>query len=649
MREAKRALLLVLCQILVLALVPRVPLVLSTDTYFYHEDDAHHFNRTVEMAKRGDPNPYYFNKPSLHFYLRLPVIAASVAFEKLRGRMRSVQEIRTRDPYGLAGYAYTTSHPAVLRWNRALSAAASLAIVLIASLMAWKMGASKMGIFLTGLLTAFSPEFLANSHIIGVDIMMALFCVLSTLFAMSAARSFTFPKLILSGLCAGLAGASKYNALPIAFVPLAVWVLKDRSLKGLALCGVLPLVGFLLGCPYAAITPKEFWSGLSYEVWHYGVAGHEGHTAQPGIAQALFYLSWLTTDGVGLLGTILAALGVSFLLSSRSPQAIVFLIFPFLYTTLMVFQKANFTRNMVVIVPYVAIAAGYAFAAICSILVRKDAPRSRSRNLLASFIISGFFAGTIAPEVQRSSTLVSEAVRVDSRESLASWIRDVRPIQNDVAIAGALQVRPELFSLPGVDAFDPTKQSFANLIQSGYDYIAIPSDLIPNPMPSFLTQNISLSGEVGQQRVPHSPAITVLKVVPEALTTVAATSPSELEIIFNRDSHVLPCEDSREGHCWSNSRITKLKIFRTSLHAPTTIKLMVMSPWQNQLVKISSSSGTQLATLELSEPGAWKHLDVTIPPNALTATLSISQVHSPESRHVGEDRRRLGVALKIAP
>jgi predicted lysophospholipase L1 biosynthesis ABC-type transport system permease subunit len=78
----------------------------------------------------------------------------------------------------------------------------------------------------------------------------------------------------------------------------------------------------------------------------------------------------------------------------------------------MVFQKANFTRNMVVIVPYVAIAAGYAFAAICSILVRKDAPRSRARNLLASFIISGFFAGTIAPEVQRSSTLVSEAVRV---------------------------------------------------------------------------------------------------------------------------------------------------------------------------------------------------------------------------------------------
>ena len=77
MREAalKKAA-MVACAVL-LALVLRAPLVSSNSRYFYHEDDAHHFNRTVEMAQRFDLNPSYFNKPALHFYLRMPVVWAS--------------------------------------------------------------------------------------------------------------------------------------------------------------------------------------------------------------------------------------------------------------------------------------------------------------------------------------------------------------------------------------------------------------------------------------------------------------------------------------------------------------------------------------------------------------------------------------------
>ena len=71
--------------------------------YLYQEDEAHHHNRTVEMVKEGRFNPNYFLKPSLHFYLRMPVIAAGFLYEVSQGRVRKLEELKTRDPRGLAG------------------------------------------------------------------------------------------------------------------------------------------------------------------------------------------------------------------------------------------------------------------------------------------------------------------------------------------------------------------------------------------------------------------------------------------------------------------------------------------------------------------------------------------------------------------
>ena len=62
----------------------RFPFINSGMPYFYDEDEAHHHNRVVNMVKRGEFNPNYFLKPSLHFYLRMPVVAVSfLAFAAL--------------------------------------------------------------------------------------------------------------------------------------------------------------------------------------------------------------------------------------------------------------------------------------------------------------------------------------------------------------------------------------------------------------------------------------------------------------------------------------------------------------------------------------------------------------------------------------
>ena len=75
--------------LLFLAVWVRAPYVSKDLPYFYNEDEAHHFNRVVNMVKSGSFDPEYFHKPSLNFYLRMPVVAASFLWEVSKGRIRS--------------------------------------------------------------------------------------------------------------------------------------------------------------------------------------------------------------------------------------------------------------------------------------------------------------------------------------------------------------------------------------------------------------------------------------------------------------------------------------------------------------------------------------------------------------------------------
>jgi hypothetical protein len=75
------------------AFAMRWPLVASNDRYIRDEDDGRQFNRTVEMAKERDPNPHYFNKPTLNYSLRIPVVVGAYLFAKSNGEITSLDEI----------------------------------------------------------------------------------------------------------------------------------------------------------------------------------------------------------------------------------------------------------------------------------------------------------------------------------------------------------------------------------------------------------------------------------------------------------------------------------------------------------------------------------------------------------------------------
>lgn len=604
------------------------PLVTSNTRYFYQEDDAHHFNHTVEMAQDRRLNPHYFNKPALHFYLRMPVVYASAAWEKLHGRLGSLKEIRTRNSYGVGDYAFTPSHPNILLWNRLESVAWCAIIGILVFSITRRFTNQLAPALFAAAITYASPEFLKNSYIIGVDTLMALLCLTCTAVALTGLSSRSPKRLTLCAFTAGLACAAKYNAAPIAIVPLTLWALKDRSILSLFLVGVAGFLGFFVGAPYSLLAFDEFWKGISFELWHYAVAGHVGNTAERGLPQLLFYCRWLVSDGIGWLATILSLYGCVSLLRHDRQRAIVFGVFPVAYCALMVMQRANFTRNMVVMIPYFTIYAAYAFSRI------KESAQHSARDLALLTLVAGC---VLALPLARSGIIIRDSLyRGDSRDALFMWFQNVRIEDEDVAVAGQLQIPWELLNLPGVDSFDLSETSLESLITRGYRYVIIPSSHT-SLLSSAYEVAWRTAGDESPQRVPSNPSITIAK--PKASATIVASE----TLSFTSDrGHLLPvCQASNEEHCWIQSSVAQITI--PSSAGTSTIE--IMSPWQRQHIKITTRNGEEIVSTPLDQPGVWT--TITIPP--LTSSeflIHVSQIHSPASQGKGKDTRRLGVAIR---
>ena len=620
----------------VLALVLRAPLVSSNSRYFCHEDDAHHFNRTVEMAQRFDLNPSYFNKPSLHFYLRMPVVWASAAWGKLRGELGSLQEIRTRDPYGLGGYSFSASHPFVLAWNRWFSVGLSVCIVALTFVLATRLSLPLWASFLAAMLVTVSPEVLRNSHIIGVDIPMALFCLLSTVLGIRALSAEKHRRwLALCGLVAGLAGATKYNAAPVAIVPLVVALLRDRTLSGVAIALLSPAIGYLCGAPYSLISFNDFWTGLSYEVWHYSVSGHEGHSATPGVGQALFYLRWMASDGLGPIAAALAAVGALSCGLRRTPERLVFLAFPVAYFALMVAQKTNFTRNMVAIVPYLAVASAIGLHRISQSLRYEPL-----RLLVSSLLALSAFA---TPLLAASRISLMEAIKPESREILRQWL-DMGSSRGDVALAGAIQAAPALWRHPGVVVFNSAATPLAQLAQQGVSLVVLPANEAAAVSLPFAV-DLAIPGNQINKHEPENPAITVLRVTDETLHAAQQESPSRISLTARDGQLSLECGAREEQHCWLQSRQTELALPK----GMSRLTLQVMSPWPEQQISVFSAQGELLTTVKPAAPGEWVALAVSTPTTANSVMLQVEVIHAPDDQGLSQDPRRLGAAIRPDP
>ena len=338
--------------IALLALLLWLPLVNVGLPYFYDEDEAHHFNRQVEMLQSGDLNPKYFLKPSLNFYLRLPALYAGYIAEQTQGNLTSLAEVVTRDKYGIGSYAFTVSHLKLIQADRVFS-------ILIGILIAWGIfylsyliTKNRAAAFLASCSYLLSPLIFEHVTSIGVNQPAALFALLSIILATRSLDQRNFSLIIFSGIAAGLAVSCKYNAAPIVIAPVIAMHFNRDSYFRLIIIGLITGLSFLAGTPYFFLELPLVIKHISYEVWHYSTAGHIGHQGQPGLPQLMHYLQNLAWVGYGYLALAICLLSlISKKLKLLSPA----LLFIICFAGLMISQKANFVRNLLLIMPLVPV------------------------------------------------------------------------------------------------------------------------------------------------------------------------------------------------------------------------------------------------------------------------------------------------------
>lgn len=626
---------------LLLTIWLRLPFLREGSPYLYREDEAHHFNRIVNMMKSGDLNPHYFHKPSLHFYLRLPAASAGFLWTVKKGEATSLKDIVTSDPFGIADYAFSASHPRILLVSRAFSLALQFASLLLTYLICCRLMNGRCLPFLAALLFAVSPAAISESAVIGVDGVMTFFCLAAVYLGLRALELKTSLALLWCALCAGFAVSSKYNALPIMLVPLMVYFKnKPLNFERALIALLVPWVAFLLASPYILLSLPEFLNQLAYEIWHYGVAGHVGHMAEPGLPQARFYLNWLAKDGLGIVGISLSICGLIFLIRNIKLENIAtVLIFPISFFLLMLSQKANFERNMVVIIPFVSIFAAYSLN-----VLRSNIPKGIVVCLAFLSLAQPIFA---AVTLRKSTAKITES-RIPASQKIEALARE----GNELALDGRLQFPRRLLEVPGVSRTDFSTASAARAFQEGFSYLVVGPNDKRRIVTSGLFEEVSaLEGIEEPQRIVRNPSITFLKRVNSPslsqLKTLAQNS-TPFPLLFSKDHSEISFEHEGESHIWLKNAVESFAVKTAEGDTnPKTLHLTIFSPWPNQSLSFLTSKGE--IDIDMANNA---NVEVKIDLDPLKSEHEIfvvsSKVHSPKALGISIDTRRLAFAIKKA-
>ncbi|MDX1931737.1 MAG: glycosyltransferase family 39 protein [Capsulimonadales bacterium] len=258
-------------------------------------------------------------------------------------------------------------------------------------------------------LYAVAPLAVQHGHFATVDVPATFWVAGSLYFAVRHLSDERKARdLILAGVWAGLAAATKYN-MGLAVLPafVAWWLGQPRDRHGVALVAGTAALGFLLGCPGALLNFPAFFAGLTEEMGHVA-KGHDRVFAgtPPGF---LYHIAFNLAWGIGWPLVIAVLVGVGNALVRRRPGELALLAFTLPYYVLIGMAAVKFARYTLPLMPPLFVLAGGLTAISTGRVGRMALPALGAGAVYALLMACGFDAVMTRPDPRdRAAAFIRE-------------------------------------------------------------------------------------------------------------------------------------------------------------------------------------------------------------------------------------------------
>ena len=602
------------------------------------------------MVQTNDYHPYFFLYPSLDIYLRMPALAAGYLQSARAGELNSIHEIVRVDNNAPDGIARTASHPRIVMWVRCVTLLFSLLMILVTVDMARRLTASPWAAVTAGALVACSPPLIEDSEKIGVDTVMAAMCLVTVWSSLRTLEQPTAQRAALAGLAAGLAVSSKYNAAPIVVVPVLACLLSGRCPPGAWTAALgLPAVGFFAGSPYGLLYPADLLNGMAEQIEGYGMPGGD-RQIDPGLSHAARFLQWMSGSASGVVATIMGFAGAVVLACTPHHRraAILTLAFPIAFGVLMFNQRLFFARNMLVLIPFLAVAAACAAERLATYLSGRSWMPGRSRAAIATLVV--LLVGQ--PAVMAIDLWLHTGTGPESRHLVTTWLTETSAAETETAVAASLQLPPWDYRATGITVArtdqltDPRR-----LFLDGYDRVVVGPDFElreSSRAPDLMQLHRVFAGDREQTYIPRNPEVTVY-----GLPAPLAHAP-EIRTLAAQDQRY----EVTDGIV--RTRVARIPFDATAAMSASvqdsTITLDLRTPWPSQSCRLELNNWQSSDLCTDLRPNVWQTRTVTAPANALADEthlwIVVRRIHrdpdTPRRQGVSRIGLQLG-ALTLSP
>ena len=388
--------------------------------YLYDPDEHLFVDRSLQMIDQSSIDPNWFGVPAS---LTMYVLAITYILLFLVGWM--VGDYQTMQEF-LQQYQHD---PTIFYLSGRIGIVIfAVFSVLLVYLIARRMFDQRVGL-IAALLLAVNPIHVEISRLIRPDIQMTFFILLVFWFSLNILSQRKTRDYVLAGFFLGIGIMSKYPAaVAVSIIIFAHFVtVKNifgiRSHTKLVISGLSCFLGIFASSPLFFFSPGLVYVGLSVEARPTHLSGTGGGL----LVDFFFYIDLITRYEL-IIGTLFLVIGVILLFRSKKKDAIILIIFPFLFIIAISALSLRWHRWVIPSIPFLLMITAYGLIETTDFIVNKI------NKYVAFFVVIITIIATIAP-ITYSVLLTGNAlVSPDTRDIGRDWMLANLPINSSILI-----------------------------------------------------------------------------------------------------------------------------------------------------------------------------------------------------------------------